>query len=139
MFAAIMSWTQENRVAKYAPFDTEQEAVDHIATHVSNYPDAFVVQTTEKDTGLWLIDPVAKTISISEPQERIDKREADEARAIKDAAYEDDTQRKTFWDNVDSMTKDEFVAFVGGFITDQATAKMAIIRLALEIARLRRG
>ena len=57
----------------------------------------------------------------------------------KTQSYETDTDRKTFWDNVDSMTKDEFKAFVDGFITNQATAKTAIIRLALEVARLQRG
>ena len=62
-----------------------------------------------------------------------------DAAEAKTSSYEDDTDRKTFWDNVDSMTKDEFKSFVDGFITNQATAKTAIIRLALEVARLRRG
>ena len=66
------------------------------------------------------------------------QKATDDAQAVKTLAYEGDTDRKSFWDNVDSMTKDEFVAFVDGFITNQATAKTAIIRLALEVARLRR-
>ena len=87
MYASIMSWTQENRVAKYAPFQTEVEALEHIAAHVSNYPDAFVVQPVNNDVEAWLVDPVAKTISISIPQERID-REALEAerQALKEDA-----------------------------------------------------
>jgi hypothetical protein len=37
------------------------------------------------------------------------------------------------------MTKDEFKQFVSDYVTDQATAKQAIIRLAMEVARLRRA
>ena len=67
---------------------------------------------------------------------RLEALEASET--AKTQAYEGDTQRKSFWDNVDTMTKDEFVTFVDGFVTNQATAKTAIIRLALEVGRLRR-
>ena len=63
---------------------------------------------------------------------------SEQADKDKTTAYETDTDRKTFWDNVDTMTKDEFVSFVDGFITNQDTAKTAIVRLALEVGRLRR-
>jgi hypothetical protein len=62
-----------------------------------------------------------------------------DAEVQKTTDYEGDVDRTTFWDNVDSMTKDEFKQFVSDYITDQATAKQAIIRLAMEVARLRRA
>jgi hypothetical protein len=61
------------------------------------------------------------------------------AEVQKSADYDADVDRTTFWDNVDSMTKDEFKQFVSDYVTDQATAKQAIIRLAMEVARLRRA
>ena len=56
----------------------------------------------------------------------------------KDTAYEDDTQRKTFWDRTETDTKDEFAAFLRTYDTDLASARNAIVGLALEVGRLRR-
>ena len=89
--------------------------------------------------------PVAVDLTPEEEAQRIVDADAaaaeniiQDAERAKTKTYEDDTTRKTFWDNVDTMTKDEFVSFVDGFITNQDTAKTAIVRLALEVGRLRR-
>lgn len=42
-FIAIMGVTEDNRVAKYQPFETQAEADAHVAEFGDRYPAAFVV------------------------------------------------------------------------------------------------
>ncbi len=67
MFIAIMAATPENRLAKYTGFQTEAEAVAHVARFSGQYPDAFVAQEPAGPFSHWFIDMAAKTIAIVSP------------------------------------------------------------------------
>ena len=66
-FVAIMKGTLSNRVAKYRPFLTESEADAHVVLFLGKYPQAFVSLTPAEPIEHWLVDMVAKTISIVPP------------------------------------------------------------------------
>ena len=59
-FVAIVGWDGSNRLAKYQPFPTLPEAQAHALKH-----GGFAIATPAGNKKNWLIDPVAKTISIS--------------------------------------------------------------------------
>lgn len=66
-FLAIMNWGGDNRVAKYQDFDTEAEAVDHTVLHSAKFPNAFIVTKPNSSFASWLVNPLAKTLSIDFP------------------------------------------------------------------------
>lgn len=90
--------------------------------------------------GIGSVEPTPEEIARkpAEEQAAADNAAARRAEAYKTKDYNDDADRQAFWDRVDTMTKDEFKDFVERYVVDQATAKQAIVRLALEVARLRR-
>lgn len=63
-YLAIVAWTATFRLAKYQDYETEAEAVAHVARVVDKFPDAFVVPHPGGGPSKWLIDPVAKTLSV---------------------------------------------------------------------------
>lgn len=63
-FIVIVAWTSENRIKKYQDFDTRKEANKHIAALQKSFSDAFMVEDLGDDVWNWLIDPVAKTVSL---------------------------------------------------------------------------
>ncbi len=66
-FTAIMSATTDNRISKRADFPIESDADTHVAIHAVRFPDAFVVATPVDPESHWLLDMVAKTVSIVPP------------------------------------------------------------------------
>ena len=66
-YTAIMRVAGDNRVAMYQPYGTLAEAEAHIAAHIADYPDAFVVQSPQGDPADWVVDPVAKTAAYVAP------------------------------------------------------------------------
>ena len=64
-FLAIMKWDGSNRIEKSMPFRTQREVDDHIATHLGRFPDAFVAVDPPGQVSDLLVDPVAKTVSLS--------------------------------------------------------------------------
>lgn len=66
-YVAIMSWTQDNRVAKMMDFATQGEAESHVSTFAGTYPSAFVTQSLAAPLTHWLVDPQAQTVSVSVP------------------------------------------------------------------------
>lgn len=64
---AIMAWTPQNRVAKYANFSSADAADQHVADFAERYPHAFVVLTPDAPVECWLIDTVTKAVSIDAP------------------------------------------------------------------------
>ena len=97
-YLAIMDWSVENRVAKFQDFNIEQDAMNHVALHLGNYPKAFVVPKPNDSFKSWLVDGVNKNVSISFPtppppptdEERIDTAfpQTDVARVIFDTLFE---------------------------------------------------
>ena len=67
IFLAIVAWDGANRVAKYQDYPTEAEAVAHVARVATNFPDAFVAPHPGAGPRDWLVDPVAKTLSVLVP------------------------------------------------------------------------
>ena len=57
-YVAVVSWTPENRVSKYAEFDSEAEAIDHFNAH-----GGFVATTPSGAPTSWLVDPDTDTLS----------------------------------------------------------------------------
>jgi hypothetical protein len=102
-FLAIVAWTPGNRVAKYQEYATEGEAIAHVAGVAGTFPDAFVTPHPGSGFMDWLVDPVAKTLSVSQPPEilieaRTRKREAFITEAIvRIAAQVPD------WDTLDAI------------------------------------
>ena len=67
IFIAIMKLDPlDNRVAKSMPCETRAEADAHVATHIGNYPDAFVHEDADDeptvDVASWRFDPSTKKI-----------------------------------------------------------------------------
>ncbi len=63
-FLSVVSWTDDNRVAKYLDHETEAEAQAHVAFVLSRFPDAFVAPRPRDGPRDWLVDPVLKTLSV---------------------------------------------------------------------------
>jgi len=63
--AVVVAWTAENRVAKYQPYDTMADCRAHRARILARWPDAFIAEAPNAPVNDWLVDPVAKTISVS--------------------------------------------------------------------------
>lgn len=63
---AIMRVEPDGRVAKYAEFDTDLEALAHVTDHGQRFANAFVVERPAGSTPVqWRADPAAKTINAS--------------------------------------------------------------------------
>ena len=89
-FIAILSATPQGRVAKFRQFPTRTEADAHVARFTGRFPDAFVVAGPAGPWSHWLIDMVAKTISIDVPPPAPPPPESPERRAIRAIAAEID-------------------------------------------------
>ena len=66
-YLAIMSWTADNRVAKYEPFAARAEALAHVARFSARWPDAFVAEVMNDRSGDWRIDPIQRRIVVDPP------------------------------------------------------------------------
>ncbi len=66
-YLAIVAWTGGNRVSKYQDYPTEAEASAHVSRVLTNFPDAFVSPHPGAGFRDWLVDPIAKTLSILVP------------------------------------------------------------------------
>ena len=71
LYLAIVAWNGSNRLTKYQDFITEADAAAHVVRVFDNFPDAFVAPHPGGFLEDWLIDPVAKTLSISQSVERL--------------------------------------------------------------------
>ena len=66
-YIAIMSWTVNNRVAKYQPFATQAEALAHVARFSARWPNAFVAEVADDRCNDWRIDPLLRKIVVDPP------------------------------------------------------------------------
>lgn len=66
-YLAIVAWTAANRVAKYQDYPTQSEATAHVVRVLTNFPYAFIAPHPGVGPRDWLVDSVAKTLSISVP------------------------------------------------------------------------
>lgn len=68
-YLAIVSWTSDNRVAKYQDFDTQAQAQAHVdGWCVDNgFLNAFVAKTPNQTRSHWLVNSLEKTVSIVVP------------------------------------------------------------------------
>ena len=64
---AIVAWGATNRVTKYQNYPTEAEAVAHVARVLVDFPSAFTAPDPGGGPRDWLVDPVAKTLSVLVP------------------------------------------------------------------------
>lgn len=71
-YTAIMNCGPDGRGPKYQTFNDEQGATDHVAAHIADWPDAFVVETPAAPIDHWLIDMAAQTVTISPPPLSVD-------------------------------------------------------------------
>ena len=67
IYLAIVSWTADNRVAKYQDYPTEAKATAHVARVMGRFPGAFVAADLGGGFSDWLVNPVGKTLSLSPP------------------------------------------------------------------------
>lgn len=66
-FSAIMSASPEGSVLKEARFDTEAEAMAHVASVADLHPAAFVVPTPAAPIEDWRANPTLRAVSVSSP------------------------------------------------------------------------
>ncbi len=64
---AIVSWGADDRVTKYQDYQTEVEAAAHVTRVKDSFPNAFVTPHPGGGFRDWLVDPVAKTVSVVPP------------------------------------------------------------------------
>ncbi len=63
-YLAIVAWDDANRVSKYQDFPTEEKATAHVDAVKGDFSDAFAALYPGGGYQDWLIDPVAKTLSV---------------------------------------------------------------------------
>lgn len=73
-FVAIMNVTPEGRVAKYADFETEQEAIDHVDQFSDEWPNAFPHAAIQGSLQYWKADPVAKSLTFEPDSTELDQK-----------------------------------------------------------------
>ena len=66
-YLAVIAWTKDFRIARYAEFRTKADALKHAKDVASRYPNVFVVATPDAFFSHWLIDPAKRMISIVPP------------------------------------------------------------------------
>ncbi len=66
-YLAIVAWTEDHRVAKYAEFKTEADALKHAKKVADRHPGAFVAKAPSAQFSDWLVNPVDKTVSLIIP------------------------------------------------------------------------
>lgn len=64
---AIMKVEPSGRAGKYAAFDTEKEAQDHVAAFAERFPDAFTVEADPDQWASWYFDE-NRNLSIVPPE-----------------------------------------------------------------------
>lgn len=79
MYAAILS-VADNRVAKYAEFETKKEANAHVAAHAERWPDAFVVKAPEGNVADWWVEGRTVTVQPPAPPRRMIRKSIVEQR-----------------------------------------------------------
>lgn len=87
MYVAIMSW--DGAVAtKYARFNTESEALAHVAAFSDLFPDAFVVSDPGGPEAEWIVDGNAQTLDrlTTTPSRRLSNAKAGREKVIRLAA-----------------------------------------------------
>lgn len=67
-YIAVVAWTEDFRVAKYAEFETEAEANAHVGQVADRFPGAFVAEKPSDTFSEWLIDPDSKAVLIDPPE-----------------------------------------------------------------------
>jgi len=87
-YVAIMS-VVENRVAKYAEFDTKAAASAHVSAHADRWPDAFVVKAPSEHVLEWWVEGQTVTVVVPEPPRRMVRKSLVQQRLI-DADKMDD-------------------------------------------------
>ena len=70
MYLSITGATPDNKLAKYQPFNTQAEA----EAHATEY-NGFAIQDPEGNQDYWVVDMVAKTVTIDTVSEDADKAE----------------------------------------------------------------
>ena len=91
-FLAIMDWTVGNRVKKYQPCANQAAAEAHVQTHRARFPNAFAVADPGGVLDNLLVDPAARTISVSVPP--LTKEQANNSILVGIAAKERVTERR---------------------------------------------
>lgn len=71
VWLAVMAWTGDLRVAKFAEFPGQDQAQAHIEAHASRFPAAFISLEPDAPFSHWRVDPVAETLSIDPPPDII--------------------------------------------------------------------
>lgn len=102
-YLAIVAWTITNRLAKYQDYANEPEAIAHVARVVEKFPGAFVVENPGGSPTDWLIDPVAKTVSILPLPSALIERKAIKQRDFIAEAVMRIAAQVPDWDNLDTI------------------------------------
>lgn len=75
MYLAIMKSTPQRRVAKFQPFATEADAMNHVFDFRTKFPNAFVTldpnQFQDSPSREWLVHMGNQTLTIQPPAPRV--------------------------------------------------------------------
>ena len=107
MFISITGITSDNKLSKYQNFDSEAQADVHAAEY-----DGFVVVDPGGNDKLWVVDPVAKTVTrdISAEQADQDARAAARVQKNRRSAYRSESDALFFEEQADEVSAGTWTA-----------------------------
>lgn len=85
-YIAVVDWDNLNRIEKFQEYETEADALLHVARVIGTFPNAFSILRPNSGQRDWLVDPIAKTLSVSVPS-----RVLVELKRAKRSAFRDET------------------------------------------------
>jgi hypothetical protein len=130
-YFAIMN-VEANRVAKYAHFETQEEAAAHIAAH-PEWPNAFIVDGGTVNGPVpewWVVDQVVTVVPVPPTPAQ--------QQAEIDAAQRSAIKVDSFVGNFIAMTPAQVSNYIETNVTNLASAKAVIEKLAIMVLLLAR-
>ena len=125
-YIAVVDWTVDNRIAKYQEYATESDALVHVARAISRFPNAFSVLRPNSGPRDWLIDPIAKTLSVSVPAQVLVDLKRKKRAEFKDETIVRMSAQVSAWNSFDRI---EFLMSISNMLdTSSMTAKQILAK-----------